>query len=40
MSVVLVAVFGTLFLGERLSGVNWACALFIAVGAVLVALRS
>ena len=39
MSVVLVAVFGTLFLGERLSAVNWAGVALIAGGAVLVAFR-
>ena len=39
MSVVLVALFGVAFLGERLSAVNWAGVGLIAVGAVLVALR-
>ncbi len=39
LSVVLVAVFGVLFLGERLSGTNWAGICLIAAGAVLVALR-
>jgi transporter family protein len=39
MSVVLVAVFGVLFLGERLSKANWAGIALIAAGAVLVALR-
>lgn len=39
MSVVLVAVFGVLFLGEKLSGANWAGVMLIAVGAVLVAYR-
>ena len=37
LSVVLVAVFGVLFLGERLSGANWLGILLIAAGAVLVA---
>ena len=37
LSVVLVAVFGALFLGERLSGTNWAGVALIAAGAVLVA---
>lgn len=39
MSVVLVALFGVAFLGERLSAVNWAGVGLIAVGAVLVALH-
>lgn len=39
LSVVLVAVFGVLFLGERLSSTNWLGVAFIAAGAVLVALR-
>jgi transporter family protein len=39
LSVVLVALFGVLFLGERLSGANWLGVLLIAVGAVLVAYR-
>ena len=39
LSVVLVAVFGVVFLGERLSGPNWAGVALIAVGAVLVAWR-
>ncbi|MFH1553641.1 MAG: EamA family transporter [Pseudomonadota bacterium] len=39
LSVVMVAVFGALFLGERLSLVNWAGVALIAAGAILVALR-
>lgn len=39
LSVVLVAVFGVLFLGERLSGVNWLGVALIAAGAVLVAYK-
>ncbi len=39
LSVVLVALFGVIFLGERLSGVNWAGVALIGVGAVLVAVR-
>jgi bacterial/archaeal transporter family protein len=39
LSVVLVAVFGVTFLGERLSGPNWVGVLFIAAGAVLVAYK-
>ncbi|HEV7439720.1 MAG TPA: EamA family transporter [Methylobacterium sp.] len=39
LSVVLVAVFGVLFLGERLSGPNWVGVGLIAAGAVLVAYR-
>jgi transporter family protein len=40
LSVVLVALFGVLFLGERLSGVNWLGVALIAAGALLVALKS
>lgn len=39
LSVVLVAIFAALFLGERLSGVNWLGIAFISIGAVLVAYR-
>ena len=39
LSVVFVAVLGVAFLGERLSGVNWAGVALIAAGAVLVALK-
>jgi len=39
LSVVLVAIFGVLFLGERLSLGNWLGVALIAAGAVLVALR-
>lgn len=39
LSVVLVAVFGALFLGERLGAVNWLGVGLIAAGAVLVAYR-
>jgi transporter family protein len=39
LSVVLVAVIGTIFLGERLSGANWAGVGLIAAGAMLVAWR-
>lgn len=39
LSVVLVAILGALFLGERLSAVNWAGVAMIAGGAVLVAMR-
>ncbi|MFG1411336.1 EamA family transporter [Xanthobacter sp. VTT E-85241] len=39
LSVVMVAVFGALFLGERLSLINWAGVALIAAGAILVALR-
>jgi transporter family protein len=38
MSVVLVAIFGALFLGEKLSLMNWLGVVLIACGAVLVAL--
>ncbi|MEI8144127.1 MAG: EamA family transporter, partial [Alphaproteobacteria bacterium] len=37
LSVVFVAVFAVAFLGERLSGLNWAGGALIATGAVLVA---
>jgi transporter family protein len=37
LSVVLVAIFGVVFLGERLSGANWLGVGLIAAGAVLVA---
>jgi transporter family protein len=40
LSVVLVALFGVVFLGERLSGLNWLGVAFIAAGALLVALKS
>lgn len=39
LSVVLVAVFGVIFLGEKLSGINWLGVVLIAAGAVLVAAR-
>lgn len=39
LSVVLVAVFGVLFLGERLTGVNWLGVAFIGTGAILVAYK-
>ncbi|WP_336489321.1 EamA family transporter [Methylobacterium nigriterrae] len=39
LSVVLVAIFGVVFLGEHLSGPNWLGVGLIAAGAVLVAYR-
>ena len=39
LSVVLVAVFGVIFLGEKLSGPNWLGVALIAAGAILVAYR-
>lgn len=39
LSVVLVALFGAAFLGERLALVNWLGIAFIATGALLVAFR-
>lgn len=39
LSVVLVAVFGVIFLGERLSAANWLGVTLIGAGAVLVAYR-
>jgi len=40
LSVVLVAVFGVLFLGEKLAPLNWFGILMIAVGAWLITLRT
>jgi bacterial/archaeal transporter family protein len=39
LSVVLVAVFGVAFLGERLSGLNWTGVLLIAAGVILLAAK-
>lgn len=39
LSVVMVAIFGVAFLGEKLSAVNWVGVGLIAAGAVLVALQ-
>lgn len=39
LSVVLVAIFGVIFLGERLSSLNWLGVALIAAGAVLVAYK-
>jgi transporter family protein len=39
MSVVLVALFGVAFLGEKLSGPNWLGVGLIALGAILIAYR-
>ncbi|HLH50658.1 MAG TPA: EamA family transporter [Roseiarcus sp.] len=39
LSVVLVALFGVAFLGERLAAPNWLGVLLIAAGAILVAFR-
>ncbi len=39
LSVVLVAIFGVAFLGEKLTGPNWLGVLLIAAGAVLIAYR-
>ncbi len=39
LSVVLVAIFGVVFLGERLSAQNWLGVALIACGALLVAYR-
>ncbi|MCB8944399.1 MAG: EamA family transporter [Ardenticatenaceae bacterium] len=38
LSVVLVAVFGALFLGEKVSGMNWVGVALIGMGAVLIAV--
>ena len=40
LSIVLVAAFGVVFLGERLSGINWLGVALIGLGALLVALRA
>jgi len=39
LSVVLVAVFGVIFLGERLSSANWLGVALIGAGAILVAVK-
>ena len=39
LSVVLVAIFGALFLGERLAGLNWLGVALIGAGAILVAYK-
>lgn len=39
LSVVLVAAFGVVFLGERLTAANWLGVMLIAAGAILVAYR-
>jgi transporter family protein len=39
LSVVLVALFGVMFLGERLTAPNWLGVALIAAGAILVAYR-
>lgn len=39
LSVVIVAVFGVLFLGEKLSAVNWLGVVLCTVGIILVAVR-
>jgi transporter family protein len=39
MSVVLVALFGAAFLGERMAAVNWLGIALIAIGAILVAYK-
>jgi transporter family protein len=38
LSVVLVAIFGVLFLGERLSSIGWLGIVLVGIGAVLVAI--
>jgi transporter family protein len=39
LSVVLIAIFGTIFLGENLTALNWLGVLLVAIGGILVALR-
>lgn len=38
-SVVLVAIMGVVFLGERLSGINWAGVVLTSIGLLMVAMR-
>jgi bacterial/archaeal transporter family protein len=38
-SVILVAIMGATFLGERLSGVNWAGVVLTSIGLLMVAMR-
>jgi transporter family protein len=40
LSVVLVALFGAIFLGERLGGLNWVGVGLIGAGALLVAMKT
>jgi len=39
LSVILVAVFATMFLGEKLSGANWLGILMVGAGTILIAYR-
>ncbi|UXN07678.1 MULTISPECIES: EamA family transporter [unclassified Bartonella] len=39
LSVILVAIFGVAFLGEKLSGINWLGVVFIAGGVILLSLK-
>ncbi len=39
LSVVMVAIFGVAFLGEKLSGINWLGVLLIAAGVILLSFR-
>jgi transporter family protein len=39
LSIVMVAVFAVIFLGERLSTMNWLGVVLIAAGTILVAFR-
>jgi bacterial/archaeal transporter family protein len=39
LSIVLVALFGVLFLGEKLAGPNWLGVVLIAAGALLIAYK-
>ena len=40
LSVILVAVFGMFFLGERLSAINWLGVVAIAGGVILLTIRA
>jgi len=39
MSIVMVAIFGFVFLGEKLAFQNWLGVLFVSVGALLIAYQ-
>jgi transporter family protein len=39
LSIIMVAIFGVLFLGEKLSAINWAGVVLIAGGVILLTLK-